>query len=69
MIKLWIVVNLLASHYVVHCNWIYKVKYNYDGNIQDYKSKLWQKGFQKHLKLTIIRHFHQLSNLNPYAQS
>jgi hypothetical protein len=30
---------------------------------------LWQKAFQEHLKLTIIRHFHQLSNLNPYAQS
>jgi hypothetical protein len=44
-------VNLLASHYVVHCNWIYKVKYNYDGNIQNYKVKFMAKGFSKTLEI------------------
>jgi hypothetical protein len=51
MMKLWIVVNLLASRYVVHCTWIYKVKYNYDGNIQIYKAKFIVKEFSKTLEI------------------
>jgi hypothetical protein len=43
--KAWIRIDLPPKYYVIQCKWVYKLKYNTDGNINHYKTCLMAKGF------------------------
>ena len=56
-------VELPRDRKAVGSKWIYKLKKNADGSIEQYKARL------RSLELIMIRHFVQLSALNQLEQS
>jgi len=43
----WIIVSLPVGHKAIGCRWVYKIKYRYDGSIEQYKALLVTKGYMK----------------------
>ena len=43
----WSLVSASPSHKVIGCNWVYKLKFKYDGSIECHKARLVAKGFHQ----------------------
>ena len=43
--KTWEVVDLHVGKFPIGCKWVYKIKYNVDGSIERFKSRLVAKGY------------------------
>lgn len=43
--KTWFIVPLPLGHRHIGCKWVFKIKYNSDGNVERYKARLIVKGF------------------------
>jgi len=48
----WEVVDLPPNKKPISCKWVYRVKYNSDGSIQQYKARL------------VVRGYHQIEGLD-----
>jgi hypothetical protein len=46
-IDTWDLVPLPLGKSVVGCRWVYKIKTNYDGSIEQYKARLVAKGYSQ----------------------
>ncbi|WJZ95112.1 hypothetical protein VitviT2T_013903 [Vitis vinifera] len=63
----WTLTPLPSDHRPIGCKWVYKIKYNSDGTVERYKTRLVAKGFTQRegidyketfspmAKLTIVR--------------
>ena len=46
-IDTWDMVPLLPGKSIVDCHWVYKIKTNFDGSIERYKTRLVLKGYSQ----------------------
>ncbi|KAE8687390.1 hypothetical protein F3Y22_tig00111022pilonHSYRG00655 [Hibiscus syriacus] len=60
----WTVTNLPQGKKVVGCQWIFSVKYNFDGSIQRYKARLAARGFTQTYGIDFKETFAPVAKLN-----
>ena len=63
MNKTWTLTTFPPHKVAIGCRWVYKIKYNADGSIEQYKSRLVAKGYTQMEGLDFLDTFSPLAKL------
>jgi hypothetical protein len=60
ILGVWKLTTLPADRKAIGCKWVFKRKYDAQGNLQKYKARLVAKGYNQKVGSIIVRPLHQL---------
>lgn len=65
----WSLVPFNFALYVVGCQWVSKLKHNFDGSVAKFKARLVAKGYHQEYDIDYTETFSPIVNLTRYYQS